>query len=121
MWYLLTSRKLVRTWIVKQLFSSLLGSVSKMKRDRDQNVVHTSRDRQTLHEKPERKAELAVQGEKLVQQRLCEAEADVEVKHWEKRHSDIALCKINWEIEYQRLQLQQANQWADQAQRENIR
>ena len=34
----------------------------------------------------------------------------MEVKHWEKRNSDIALYEINQEFESQRLQLQQANQ-----------
>ena len=38
--------------------SSLFGSVSKVKRDRDQNVVQTSRDRQNLHKILERKAEI---------------------------------------------------------------
>ena len=56
--------------------------------------------------------------EKLAQQRLFEAEADVEVEHWEKRNSDISLCEINPEFESQRLLLQQAHQWADQAQKD---
>ena len=73
--------------------------------------MQSLRDRQHLHEILERKAQLAVRGEKLAQQRLYEAEADVEVKHWEKRNSDIALCEINQEFESRRLQLQQANQW----------
>ena len=84
--------------------SSLFGSVSKGKRDRDQNDVQTSRDRQHLHKILERRAELAVRGEELAQQRLYEAEADVEEKFG-----------CNQEFESQRLQLQQANQWADQA------
>ena len=61
-----------------------------------------------------------MRGEKLVQQRFYEAEADLEVKHWEKRNSDIALHEINQEFESQRLQLQKANQWADKAQRDKI-
>ena len=65
--------------------SSLFESVSKEKRDRDQNVVQTLKDRQNLHKILERKAELSVRGEKLAQQKLHDAEADVEVKHWEKR------------------------------------
>ena len=65
--------------------SSLFESVSKETRDRDQNVVQTSRDRQNLHQFLERKAESAVRKEKLPQQRLFEAEADVEVKHWEEK------------------------------------
>ena len=92
--------------------SSVLGSVSKGKRDRDQNVVQTLRDRQNLHKNLERKAELAVRREKLDQQRKNEAEADVELKHWEKRNSDIALYEIKQEFESQRLQLQQTNHWA---------
>ena len=78
-------------------------------------------DRRNLHNIHERKAEMAVRGEKLAQQRLFEADADVEVKHWERRNSDIALSEINQEFESQRSQPQQANQWADQAQRQNIR
>ena len=101
--------------------SSFLGSVPKGKRDRDQNVVQTlRRDRQNFHKILKRKAELAVRGEKRAQLRLCEAEADVEVKHWEDKNSDIALHEINQEFEFQRSQLQQANRWADQAQREKI-
>ena len=71
--------------------SSLFESVSKEKRDRDLNVVQTLKDRQNLHKILERKAELAVRGEKLAQQRLNEAEADVEIKQWDTRNSDIAL------------------------------
>ena len=37
-----------------------------------------------------------------------------------KRNSDVALCEIHLEFESQRLQLQQANQWADQAQGDKI-
>ena len=44
--------------------SSLFGSVSKEKRDRDQNVVRTLKDRQNLHKILEWKAEQAVRGEK---------------------------------------------------------
>ena len=42
---------------------TVVSSVSKVKRDRDQNVVQTLRDRQNLHKILERKAELAVRGE----------------------------------------------------------
>ena len=74
-------------------------------------------DRQNLHKILERKAELAVEGEKLAQPRLDEAEAEVEIKNSEKRDSDIALYEINQEFASQRLQLRAANQWADQAQK----
>ena len=53
----------------------------------------------------------------MAQQRLFAAEADVEVKHWEETNSDIPLYETHRELESQRLQVQQANQWA---QREKI-
>ena len=87
--------------------SSLLGSLSKAKRDRDQNVVQILRDRQSLHKIPQRKAELPCDEKNWLSKDLYEAEADVEVnKHCERRDSDIALYEIHPE-------LQQANQWAD--------
>ena len=54
----------------------------------------------------------------MAQQNLHEAEADVEVKHWEKEKTDMALYEVNQEFESQRFQLQQATRWADQAQRD---
>ena len=108
----------MRTWLAKQLFQVFFKSVSTGKGDEDQNVVQTLKDRQNLHQFLERKAELTVRGEKLVQQRFYEAVADLEVKHWEKRNSDVALHEIIQEFESQRLQLQQPNQWADQAHRD---
>ena len=54
--------------------SSLFDSVSRKKRDRDHNVVQTLR----------KKAELAVKGEKKVEQKIYEAEADVKIMHCEK-------------------------------------
>ena len=89
----------MRTWLAKQLFQVFFESVSKVKRDEDQNGVQTLKDMQNLRKFLERKAELAVRGEKLVQQRFYEAEADLEVKHWETRNSDIALYEINQEFE----------------------
>ena len=44
----------------------------------------------------------------------------MEIRNWEKRNSDIAYYQINLELESQRLQVQQAIQWADQAQREKV-
>ena len=50
----------------------------------------------------------------------------MEIKHWEMRNSDIALCEIKQEYESQRLQQQQqqqqqqANQCAGQAQRKRM-
>ena len=84
--------------------SSLLGSLSKAKRDRDQIVVQILRHRHSLHKILERKAELPCEVKKLAQQRLYEADADVEVKHWDMRNSDIALNEINQEFASQRFQ-----------------
>ena len=81
---------------------------SREKRDRDQNVVQTWRDRRNHDNILEPKAEFVVNGEKLVQQRLYEAEADVKKKT--KKYSDIALREINQEFGSQWLQLQQTNQ-----------
>ena len=66
---------------------NVFESVSWEQRDRDLHVVHSLKDRQSLHKFLERKAEFAVRGEKLAQQRSIDAEA----KHLEKRKSDIAL------------------------------
>ena len=44
----------------------------------------------------------------------------MEIRNWAKRNSDIAHYEINLELESQRLHVQHANQWADQAQREKI-
>ena len=45
---------------------------------------------------------------------------DMDVREWEKRRSDLALYETNRELESQRLELNQSNTWADQAQRERI-
>ena len=89
--------------------SSLLRSMSKEKRDRDQNVVQTLKTFNISTKSLIGKAELAVRGEKLAQQRLYEAESDVEVKQWKRRNSDTAHFEINHEFESQRSQLQQAD------------
>ena len=44
----------------------------------------------------------------------------METRKWDKRSFDMALCESNLEIESQRLELNQAYQWADQAQGERI-
>ena len=114
----IASGKLVRIWKEKRFFSTLFRSESKGKRDRDQNVVQSLEDREHLHKILERKVDLAVRGERIAQQRLYEAEAEVEARYWEKRNSDIAFHEINQEFESHRFQLQQASRWADQAQRD---
>ena len=51
---------------------------------------------------------------------LSEAQVEMDRKSWE-RISDIALYETKQHLEPQRLELLQANQWADQPQRENNR
>ena len=111
-----TGANLDRESVVSKIFSSL----STGKKDRDQNVVHSLRDKQNLHKVLERNAELAVKGEELAEQKLCEAEAEVEARNWEKRNSDTAFHEINQDFESQRFHLHQASRWADQAQRDQI-
>ena len=41
----------------------------------------------------------------------------MDIGNWERRKSDIVLYGTNRELESQRLELYQANQWADQAQK----
>ena len=83
----------------ESVVSTLFRSESKGKRDEDQNVVHSLRDREYLHKILERKAEMAVRGERMAQQRLYDAEAEVEAINWEKRNSDVAPNVINQKFE----------------------
>ena len=90
------------------------------KRDRDQNVVQPSRDRQNLHKILERKAELAVRGEKT-------GSTKTKTKLRQTWRSNIGKRQTNSDIAHScdqsggrvpaKSQLQQANQWADQAPR----
>ena len=50
---------------------------------------------------------MAVRGENMAQQKLHEAEAEVEAGYWERRNSDIANHENNQEFESQPFQLQQ--------------
>ena len=61
--------------------------------------MQTLKDRQNLHKFLEWKAESAVRGEKLAQKRLLEAEADMEIRNWEKWNPDVALYEIDEELE----------------------
>ena len=99
---------------------TIFSSQSKGKRDRDRNVVHSLKDRENLQKIFERKVDSAVRGERerMAQQKMYEAEAEVQARNWEKRNSDIAFQEINPEFESQRFQLHQGSRWADQAQRE---
>ena len=56
----------------------------------------------------------------LKKKKTIETENDVEIKYCEKGSSEIALYESQRELESQRMQLHQPNQWPDQAQREKI-
>ena len=115
-----SARKLAADTDNETIFPCVEESVSREKEDRDLNVVQTLKGRQNLHKFLERKAEFSRSRRKIrSEKRLSEAEADMEAREWEKRNSDIALYAKKQELESQRLQLQlQANQCADQTQRE---
>ena len=77
-------------------------------------------DDRDLREILERRARQAVMGENSAQRKLHSTEYDVEIKNLERRNSEYALIESQRELESERLQLRQASQWADQAQREKI-
>ena len=101
--------------------TTLLTSQSRGKRNRELNYVHALRDRDNLQKILERRVDLAVRGEREreAQQKLYQAEGEVEVRNWEKRNSDVAFREVSQEFESQRFQLHQASRWADLAQRDN--
>ena len=82
--------------------ASVERTLSRGKRDRDLESVVALSGRPNLHVYLEQKVELAVQGECEAQRRLSEAEADMDIRNWEERNSDIALCETNQELESQR-------------------
>ena len=98
--------------------TTLFSLQSRGKRDRDTNAVRSLRDRGNLQKILERKVDLAIQGEKEAQQKLYQAEAEIEAENSEKRNRDHSFQEINQELESQRFRLNQASRWADQAQRE---
>ena len=73
-----------------------------------------------LREHLERRAQHAVHGEKSTQRKLYLTEYDMEIPNLERRKSECALVETQRELESQKRQLLEANQWADQAQRERI-
>ena len=75
-------------------------------------------ERKSLHEDLEKEAERTFQGECAAQKRLSEAQVEVDRREWERRNADIALYETTRHLESKRVELYQANQRADQAQRE---
>ena len=45
----------------------------------------------------------------------------MEVEHWERKNSNMALCEVNQEFVFQRFQIQHTNRWAYLAQRDQIK
>ena len=71
---------------------TIFNSQSKGKRDRDQNVVRSLKDRKSPKTR-ERKVDSAIRGESMAQQKLYEGEAEVEARIWQKRNSDIRFSR----------------------------
>ena len=83
--------------------------------------TQSSSERQSIHEYLEKKAEMAIHGEGAVQRRLFDAEAYLEVRRWEQRKLRIRpIMGLIGKLESQRMEVHQANQWADQTPRERI-
>ena len=95
--------------------TSVFSLQSRGKRDRDTNAVHSLRDRGNLQKILERKVDMAVRGERAAQQKLYQAEAEVEARNWEKQRQDFAFRESNQEFESQRFRIHQASRWVDQA------
>ena len=91
---------------------SVERSLLKGKRDREFGSVSFSQHEQerNLHEYLEKLAERALQGECAAQNRLSEAEVEMNRRSWERRNSDVALCETNQQLESQRLELYHATQ-----------
>ena len=105
----------MQTSIVKQLFQVFfVVSVKGEEKSRPTRCANIERQ-ENLHKILERRAEVAVRGEKSAQQRLYEAEADVEVKTLGKEKFLILLfmrsIRSSNPNDYN---YNQANQWVDQ-------
>ena len=77
-------------------------------------------DERDLREDLERRAQQAVHCEKFSSEKLYLTEYDLEIQNLERRNSECALNESRRELESRRRQLLEANQWADQSQRERI-
>ena len=76
-----------------------VATQSRVKRDQELNFVHALRDRDNLQKIHERKVDLAIPGEKEAQQKLYQAEAEIEAKNREKRNRDHSFQEIDQEFE----------------------
>ena len=102
------------------LLQHLKNSQPRGNRDRELNFVHALRDGDNPQKMLERKVDLAIEGGKEAQQKLYQAEVEIEAKNWEKRNRDHSFQEINQVLESQRFQLHQASRWTDQASRDKF-
>ena len=72
--------------------------------------MHSLRDREKLQKILERKLDLAVRGEREAQQKLYQAEAEVEARNWQKQRQNFAFQEINQEFESQRFRFKSSKQ-----------
>ena len=114
------SRRLVYMWMETLLFQLFLVHIHKRKRDRDQNVLPSSKDSENLQKEKSLNGKLTRPSEERewLSKKLHEAEAEVEATNWAERNSDIAFHETDQEFESQRFQPHQASRRADQAQRD---
>ena len=108
-------------------FSNVERSMSKCERNRETESAQPSpqvekekilSEQRSLRDCFERKTERAFQGKFAAQTRLSEAHSDLDRREWERRVAGIALYEIGRQLVSQRMELYQANQLIDQAQRE---
>ena len=77
-------------------------------------------DERDLREHLEQRAQQAIFGENSVQRKCFSTEHHMEILILERRNSEYALIESQRELQSERRQLLEANQWADQDQRERI-
>ena len=107
-------------------FSSFGKPLSKGKRNRDLESVQDSQlirerilsEQRDIHDFFEKKADDTFQRECEAQTSLSEAQSELDRREWRIRNADIALYETGMQLESQRMELYQANQVTDQAQRE---
>ena len=101
----------------ESVVATIFTSQSKGKRDRDQNVVHSSREkisRKSLNGKLTQPSE--------ERERLSKNCVKVRLKSRQEigKNADTVFQEIKQELESQRFQLHQASRWADQAHRDKF-
>ena len=104
--------RMLRKNLLRQHFSAQYQKGNGME---TKNAVHSLKDRENLKKLLERKVDAAVRGWRMVQRKLCTAEAEVEAKNWEKWNFEFASRERDQSIIWI-----SASWWADQAQRDKL-